>query len=704
MKNILTLILIASLSKVSLAHFGSKGPYGGSVSCAIAYDSTVYLGTFTGGVYESTNSKIVGWRARPVGLKSGRITALTHSGKYLFAGTADSGMYIFNGSVGSDRYWMKINNGLTNLQITSLVALDSVSVMAGTNGGGIFKTTNKGNSWTSVNNAILHHLDIKGLVKAGNRIIHIAESGGVYASDDQGTSWIDFNDSHTDDINGTVAISYNAVTDELLVLNQDGLYKASSVSTTLSPTYNLVETGLASPTNIRSISNNGTNWYLATDHGVYSASGSGSISWTLINNGLTTDVTAVVPFQNKIVAGTHNEGIFKASIPFSSWTSMNAGFNNLRTYAMALSGATVVVAATEKGVFVSKDLATSYNSANKGLNDSLNVNDLTFANSNLFAATKNGGVYMSSDTGSNWTAINTGLLNMNIKKIFASNTSLYILCSSGNIYSSSLSNITWNLVQDGLPANVNPSSITFAGSKIILGTYDDGVFVKKENETSWTQANTDLSNLVVTSVTALGNKIFAGTRGSGVFVSDTSTIKWTKATIPSITHTELIGLKGENVQALAVNDNFVFASYRGGLLASSDNGVTWVAAGNQFNLPSYADVNKISFTSTRVFVTTPDNCLYSNALSELPTGVNSVAENISSKTFDLYPNPNNGSFNIGIKETEEVTEIRIFNMAGMQFKNILMEGNSVKVDLPKGMYLVKVRLKDTELTRKIVIQ
>src|SRR6478672_4943346 len=210
-----TLFLLFTLlifSNRSFAHFGSKGPYGGSVSCAMVQDTTVYLGSSTGGVFFSTNSKLVGWSLKPVGLKSGKITALAHTGRYLFAATADSGVFIYTGFVGSDRYWIKKNNGLANLKITSLVAIDSITLMAGTNGGGIFKTTNKGNTWVAVNNATLTHLDISGLVKAGNRIISTSLTSGAWASDNNGVSWFDFNDASTRNIGGTVAISYNQST------------------------------------------------------------------------------------------------------------------------------------------------------------------------------------------------------------------------------------------------------------------------------------------------------------------------------------------------------------------------------------------------------------------------------------------------------------------------------------------------------------
>ncbi|MBK7965544.1 MAG: hypothetical protein IPK10_09780 [Bacteroidetes bacterium] len=58
--NIILILAISFLASSPLmAHFGSKGPFGGSVSCMTVKDSNVYIGTFTGGVYESTNSQLI---------------------------------------------------------------------------------------------------------------------------------------------------------------------------------------------------------------------------------------------------------------------------------------------------------------------------------------------------------------------------------------------------------------------------------------------------------------------------------------------------------------------------------------------------------------------------------------------------------------------------------------------------------------------
>ena len=708
-KNTILLASFSFISFSSFAHFGSKGPYGGGVSCSITFDSTVYIGTFEGGVFISTNSKAEAWRSRPVGLKSGKITALAHTGKYLFAATADSGVYRFTGFVGNDRYWEKVNTGLGSLKITSLVAIDSSTVMAGTDGMGIFKTTNKGTSWVAVNNAILHHEEITALAKARNRIIHTSKDGGVYASDDNGATWIALNDESTDDITAT-ALSYNAKTDQLLVLNRDGLYVADSVSFDTTIDYSLAEVGIPIGAKVVSMSNDGDAWYLTTDKGLFFST-SFSIRWLSISSGTIQNPTILIPFRTNLILGTKNEGILRTNLlamtPIVTWTAINTGFNNLATYAIATTGDKIIVTATEKGVFVSKDLATSYVRANKGLIDSLNVNDLLFADGYLMAVTKNAGFFLSSDTGKTWTQANIGLPSMIVNKIYYSRGKKYVFCS-GQVFSSDLSSTSWLSEHYNLPTNSVPTSMNFFGDKMIISFFGNGVFLRSIYSTSWSAINIGLSDFGVTSSTYSLGKLFVGTAGSGVFVSDTASINWIPTSKLSITHTTMIGLDGSYVQAISSNLGYVYASYKGGLLASSDNGATWIPGGNQFNLPSYADVFNIAFTSGsagRVFVTTPNNNIYSNSLSELPV-ISGLFDSYITKATNgirVSPNPSNGAFVIQINE--KVESVEVVNFAGQSVKQLPSISNqNVNLEVIKGIYLVRAKTVNGVLIQKVIVE
>lgn len=700
-------ILLAFISIQSNAHFGSKGPFGGTVSCMVTAGDTVYVGTKTGGVYESTTAALVAWRARPVGLKSGNITAIAHTGKYLYAATADSGIFIFNGYSGSDRYWNKVNTGLSNLKVTSLIAINATTLMAGTTNG-IFVTTNGGNSW-SVMNGTLHHLHITALVKNDSRIFLTSLDGGVYTTANNGASWTSYNDQSTEHIAGTTALSVNGSTNELMVWNENGLFVSGDIVLASTISYTSSLANLPSGIDVNFISNDGNSWYLATNKGVYTSSVS-TLSWSAYNQGLSTlDVRAIVPFKTGLVCGTQVEGIFKTELPFTSWSEMNVNFNNLKTTAMLADGVSLLAAATEKGIFVSRDLGANYVAANEGLSAGLYVSDLSMANEYLLAATENG-VYISADTGKHWSSASVGLVNKNIKKLFYSSSNIYAFDSNGDIYTSGLNTINWVEITGNLPFGVKPTSLIFYKNSMLLGTNGQGVFMKSITENSWTSYNIGLGNWFVTGVAILGSKIYAGTDGSGVFVSDSSRsdMQWSAASATHIAHTATMGLDGSKIQAMGSYAGYVWASYKGGLLVSSDHGKTWIAGGNQFNLPSFTDVMKINFVSTRVFVSTENNGLYSNSLNELDpvvTGI-SAKSDMTTSALVVSPNPNSGSFKLDTKSISgEISEIVMYDYVGNVNDRFNNEQDLYHVGCPQGMYLIQVKTSEgAAYTQKVIIQ
>ena len=615
------------LSATSYAHFGSKGPYGGGkVTCSVTKKDTVYLGTANGGVYSGVrkydatakDTIIVSWSAKPVGLKSGKIVGLAHTGKYAIAATADSGIFRFSGYIGSDRYWVKINKGLTDLELTSVVALDANTLLAGTASGKIFKSIDLGNNWTEITNLSFAGSKIVGFERSANRLFLLTETKGIFFSKNGGETWAAFNDVNTQNLLGALAINYLDASDELAVYNETSLFVLEKADTVTKLSYDV------SPFNIKVkkliLDDYESNALFLTEKGLVDSPMSQSygsynfniIDSTYINNGFF--------HNNQLYICIENNGIYRLDQNNKTWLPTNTGFNNQKTNSFASNGTQIIFVATERGVFFTKDLGQNYVRANKGLTDSLHVNDLAIFGSKVFAVTENAGVFVSADSGKVWTSFNTGLSLTNYVNIYASKNYIYAVDEAANIFQSNGKD-GWNAIQKGLPLDVEYYVLTFHKDKVYAAAHGGGVFWKNEANGDWYDITKNLPTTHTTAITVLGTNIYVGTHHEGVFISDLKNIDWKATSKTSIDHTVIMGLDGDAIQAMGTYGGYVFASYKGGLLATKDEGKTWEKGGNQFNLPSFTDVNKIGFAGERVFVTTENNCIYSNALSEVPLNV-----------------------------------------------------------------------------------
>jgi photosystem II stability/assembly factor-like uncharacterized protein len=117
-----------------------------------------------------------------------RVTSLTKSGRYLFAGTSTFGIFM---SSDSGRHWLSVNNGIpwivNNLgqqvrpTVNTLIANDSY-VIAALYAQGVYITLDNGMTWKSAN-AGLPNLYVTSLVTDGERVF----AGTSCAIDDFGT-------------------------------------------------------------------------------------------------------------------------------------------------------------------------------------------------------------------------------------------------------------------------------------------------------------------------------------------------------------------------------------------------------------------------------------------------------------------------------------------------------------------------------------
>jgi len=111
----------------------TAGPGGGTVSCLAVSGTNLFAGTWSGGVFHSTNNG-TSWTAVNPGLTNTSVYSLAVLGTILFAGT-DGGVFL---STDNGTSWTAVNNGLTDTLVTSL-AVSGANLFAGTSTAGVWR-------------------------------------------------------------------------------------------------------------------------------------------------------------------------------------------------------------------------------------------------------------------------------------------------------------------------------------------------------------------------------------------------------------------------------------------------------------------------------------------------------------------------------------------------------------------------------------
>jgi photosystem II stability/assembly factor-like uncharacterized protein len=122
------------------------------------------------------------------GLQGSRVLALLSSGSALFAGTDGGGVF---SSTDWGRTWTPMNSGLTKLDVRSLAASGD-TLFAGTLSGGIYRSTNRGQNWKQINTNLPQGLPVFSLSVTREKL-YAGTVYGVFVSTDQGDNWRQLN-------------------------------------------------------------------------------------------------------------------------------------------------------------------------------------------------------------------------------------------------------------------------------------------------------------------------------------------------------------------------------------------------------------------------------------------------------------------------------------------------------------------------------
>ncbi len=132
------------------------------------------------------------------------VAALTiNSSGHIFAGTIGGGLFRSTDNGGT---WTQMNVGLTSQVVNTLAINLSGHVFAGTLFGGVYRSTNNGDSWTQINTG-LTNTSILSLMTFGSQIFTGTNGDGVFRSTNNGDTWTSVSIGMTNSFVRSLAVS-----------------------------------------------------------------------------------------------------------------------------------------------------------------------------------------------------------------------------------------------------------------------------------------------------------------------------------------------------------------------------------------------------------------------------------------------------------------------------------------------------------------
>jgi hypothetical protein len=595
--------------------------------------------------------------------------------------------------------------------------------IAGTGGGGIFRTTDNGESWNLVCKT---NSSIGGVTVSGSKVF--AASDNLYVSTDSGITW-----SIVSSLPANVQAGTLVVFDSVIVYGSfNGLYISTDLGLTWEGGDILFVTSLLDKDGVLFAGVSSTGLYRSNDSGV---------TWTQVDkNGILNGASPLSLAYNGndiFAGGDFQEGFFRSTDNGITWDSSNIGMPY--SVALGVHGHCTIIslyqdginlyAGTAEGLFISSDSGSNWRVVLNG-----EIGSIDRSGANILVGSSSTGISLSSDTGVTWNFIDSGFINSSIDALGSIGSHIFADISGNGIYRSDDSGVTWIAANNGLTStgisefttidttlfaligselfkttdlgghwdslsNKIPSPIATIGSSLICGGYllssDEGVtwdnrgatigctsliskgtdmyangsggdcdnvFRSSDSGRTWTYMDLGLACTLIYSLGSDGNYIFAGT-GQGANASCEGILRGSTSDSGLTTDNNgPTGMSNATIGAIATqNGNVFIGSQNEGVFQSSDDGNSWNSASEGL---TYSSIQQLLIVPPYVYAGTYSAGIWRRALSDF--AISTVSQTPAIK-FEIqsYPNPFTQSTQISFtSESAGYADISIVNLLG----------------------------------------
>lgn len=470
----------------------------------------------------------------------------------IFAGTEGAGIFRSTDGGGT---WSPVNTGLSYdrgegfMPVNAFVHKDN-SLYAGTSDG-LYVSTNRGESWRRMTHD-RKYSGVNGVLFINNRLYISTFEDGVWYTDDNGDSWIPINDG----LENLGIREFAAMGTTLFAGTQDGAFRRRASENSWTP----INAGFTvQPININAINKS------------LIESRANPLRMSQFPSGLRVDSLAVM--GDALYMGLYmgkDKGLFRSVDEGDSWTRITAESMIHTVEALSVSGTILYASTFGGGVFRSSDGGNSWTEVNDGLTNQTVSALLAVSEETVFVGTDSG-VFRSTDSGDSWIEVNAGMTNTWVDNLAVVGETVY--AGFGDRFGHSVDGgKLWTPVKNGAaPAQYHFSALLVSGGKLYAAatrfadTVEGGIYQLDAERNSLIELYVDRRLSTIESLEIVGTTFYVGTQGDGVFRWEKDLDSWTN-----------LGLQGHAIAALSVNERIVFVGTgQGEIFRLKDTEKSW---------------------------------------------------------------------------------------------------------------------------------
>ncbi len=470
--------------------------------------------------------------------------------------------------------WVQ-TNGPYGGEILTIYAAPKGVLFVGTEGAGIFRSTDRGNSWTPLNTGLHYEpgegfTGVTAFAQKGDTF-YAGTRNALHASTDGGNTWHHVpNFRNPESISGVVIIG-----DRIYVgtLNTGVWYSDDDGDSWLQ-----VNDGFG-PMSIRELSRIGTTLVAGAGDRVFRKTDNADELNAVYDDFVLEQIDAFAAMESLLYVGgsvRNGGGLFRSNDEGNSWTRIAVKEMRHTITALAAFGATLYAGTYGSGVFRSDDKGDSWTAVNEGLTDRTVSTLLVVNEDTVFAGTSEDGIFRTMDGGTSWVAANAGLTNTSVGELAVIGKTIYAGMSERLVYSVNGGD-SWQPVK--FPSRPNEylfSTLSVSEGELYAGAIRfaplaeggvvGGVFRLDTENNALVQVLVNRELTGTQCLEIVGTTFYLGTQRDGIF-------QWEKDSDPWATS---LGLEEHFITALSVNGESIYAGTdRGEIYRSESAGKPW---------------------------------------------------------------------------------------------------------------------------------